>query len=161
MKTPDWFKRGAATTAVFTLLGPLVASLLVAVLFLWGRSLAPSSLPAMSVTDMLLAGFLGAFLPQLVLGLVTGIIMSFASRRIRSGQGWLVWAAVSASMVGVGAIMLLLRISYTDAGFIPAAVMVIAHVIPAALGALTSAAATLRLRHRPSAEPAAEVFGRK
>lgn len=159
MKTPGWFKRGAATTAVFTLLGPIVASLLVAALFLWGRSLAPPSLPAMSLTDLLLAGFLGAFLPQLALGLVTGLVMSFASRRIRSGRAWLMWTAVTAVTLGVGAIMLLLTISYADAGFVPAVVMLIAHGIPAVLGALTSAAATVRLRPRPSATPTAEVFG--
>lgn len=153
-----WFKRGAATTAIFALWGPFVASLLVAGLFLWGRSLAPPSAPAMSATDLLLAGFLGAFLPQLALGLVTGLIMSFASPRIRSVRGWLVRAAVSASSLGVGAITLLLWASNAGDGFIPAMVMVIAHVIPAVLGALMSAVATLRLRPRPSAEPTAEVL---
>ena len=159
MTTPGWFRRRAATTAVFTLWGPFVASLLVAALFLWGRSLAPSSSPAMSATDLLLAGFLGAFLPQLALGLMIGLTMCIVSPRIRSVRGWLLWAALSASSLGVGAITLLLWASNADAGFLPALVMVIAHVIPAVLGALLSAAATLRLRPRPSAKPTAEMFG--
>ena len=113
----------------------------------------------MSATDLLLAGFLGAFLPQLALGLMIGLTMCFVSPRIRSARGWLLWAALSASSLGVGAITLLLWASNADAGFLPALVMVIAHVIPAVLGALLSAAATLRLRPRPSAKPTAEMFG--
>jgi hypothetical protein len=147
-----------ATTAVFTLVGPFIASLLVAVLYFWGRSAAPS-VSAMSAADLLLAGFLGAFLPQLGPGLVTGLIMSFASPRIRSGRGWLTWAAVSTLTFGAMAIVLLFSTSYADAGWIPALVMVIALVIPAVLGALASAAATLRIRPRPAVAPTAEVFG--
>ena len=36
----------------------------------------------MSATDLLLAGFLGAFLPQLALGLMIGLTMCFVSPRI-------------------------------------------------------------------------------
>ncbi|MDP3379278.1 MAG: hypothetical protein Q8S53_13025, partial [Brevundimonas sp.] len=90
---------------------------------------------------------------------VTGLIMSFASPRIRSGRGWLTWAAVSTLTFGAMAIVLLFSTSYADAGWIPALVMVIALVIPAVLGALASAAATLRIRPRPAVAPTAEVFG--
>ena len=153
--TPGWFRRGAATTAVFTLLGPAVAGLILAGLFLAGRALASG--PSPTANDILFSGGVG-FLLQMGPGLITGLAMSFASPRIRSTGAWLGWAALTVTMISLGGVALMLRASFADVGIGPFLISMVFLALPGFLGALASAGATLRLRPRPSPKPAAEVF---
>lgn len=155
--TPGWFKRGAATTAVFTLLGPAVAGLILAGLFVVGRSLGPEPGPPRTGTDILFSGGAG-FLLQMGPGLITGLVMSFASPRIRSTVAWLGWSAFSVTALSLGGVALMLRASFADVGIGPFLISMVALTLPGFLGTLASAGATLRLRPRPSTKPTAEVF---
>ena len=158
MKTPNGFRRGAATTAVFLLFGPFIAGLLVAGLFLLGRSLVEAPVEPESANIVLLSGVLGGFLLQLVPGLVTGLGMSFASGRIYSVRGWLGWSALSSTALSVGVCSLVVWLTAADTGWGPMIVMLMALGVPGALGGLAAAAATLRLRPPPSPRPTADVF---
>ena len=158
MKTPGWFKRGAATTAVFLLLGPFVACLLVAALFFLVRASFPTPDEPLRLSDIVLSGVLGGFLLQLAPGLMTGLGMSFASPRISSVRGWLGWSTLCSTVLSVGVCMLLLRASSADTAVAPVIVMLVTLSLPGALGGLAAAAATLRFRPRPSPRPTAEVF---
>jgi len=155
--TPAWFKRGAATTAVFALLGPGLASVVITGLFVVSRESASASIPSPTVTDVLVAAGSG-FLIQLGPGLITGLIMSFGSPQIRSIWGWFGWAAPTMTMLSLGAIALLLRTSFVDVGIGPVMISMVILTLPGLLGALASAGATLRFRPRPSPKPTAEVF---
>ena len=158
MKTPGWFKRGAATTAVFLLFGPFIAGLLVAGLFSLVQVSFPVPAEPLRLSDVVLAGFVGGFLLQLGPGLLTGLGMSFASTRIASVRAWLGWSTLSSVLLSVGVCLLLLRAGSAGAALASVIGMLATLSLPGALGGLAAAAATLPLRPRPSPRPTAEVF---
>lgn len=153
--TPAWFKQGAATTAVFTLVGPAIAGVIIAGLSVTGRALASG--PSPTANELLFSGGVG-FLLELGPGLITGLVMSFASPRIRSSGAWLGWAALTVTVLCLGGSALMLRASFVGVGIGPVVIAMVALTLPGILGALASAVATRRLRPRRPAAPTAEVF---
>ena len=158
MKTPGRFKRGAATTAVFLLFGPFVAGLLVAGVSYLARVSFPAPGEVLRLTDIVLSGLLGGFVLHLGPALLTGLGMSFASPRIASAKGWLGWSTLCATVLSVGVCLLLFSASSADTALPSVIVALAALGLPGVLGGLAAAAASLRLRPRPSTEPTVEVF---
>lgn len=155
MKTPGWFKRGAATAAVYFLVVPVVGGALVALLALSARPFYPPDL-RFSLEAALLGGlFMGGalFSPA---ALICGIALAFASPKIRRRPVWLALAAAGGAGLTAATALILFRSSIADV--LSTVIALLALCIPAAIAHLVAALITLKTRPGPPATPTAEIF---
>lgn len=158
MKTPGWFKRGAATAAVYFVVVLVVAGALTALLALSARPLMPEETRT-SLVVAIGGGFAVGAMTHAPSGLICGLSLALLSAKIRRKRVWLGSAIVGGLVLSVLTGLLMFRLFRTsDVAPMVAAISLTAFSIPAVLANLSAAFATLRLRPSPLARPTADVF---
>lgn len=155
MKTPEGFKRGAATAAVYGLVTLLVGGALTAALALTTIPLSPAEArPSLAIAVG--GGFLAGTLLHAPVAIICGLGLALMSPRIRRTRAWLGWAVIGAVLVTCVSTLILFRSN--DATVLSWVIGLVAVSLPAALASVAAACATLKLRPSPTVKSTADVF---